>query len=259
MGLDGFVYCRCWQDGLATPCPVGPVGFDEDGHLALLQPWEGNSAAHHTFYAWMSGDACPHPLMEQSSEGLSNWTGVRLFQQALRSAGKARFPTLAAGLPDDNGGWLSAEHAAAALAELDAFRGSRIADEVVLIDEATGREVMPHVEVHRGVFMFGPGWQAGVGPGGFFVVGTDVDPPVTLFRATRFTQRVMPDGRIEFVAEGMRAILATRPVGGHGLPPPERLAVRTRTRSADDFAYIVSPLRRLCAASVATGNPVMWC
>ncbi|WP_433282070.1 hypothetical protein [Micromonospora sp. CA-244673] len=259
MGLDAFVYCRCWQDGLATPCPVGPVGFDEDGHLALLQPWEGNTAAHHTFDAWMSGDACPHPLMEQSSEAVANWTGVRLFQQALRSAGTARFPILATCLPDDNGGSLPAEQAAAALAELDAFRDSRIADEVVLVDEATGREVMQHVEDYRGVFMYGPGWHAGVDPGGFFVVGADVDPPVTLFRATRFTQRVMPDGRVEFVAEGSRATVAIRPVGEHGLPPPERLAVRTRGRSAGDFAYIVEPLRRLCAASVATGNPVIWC
>ncbi|MGV9809238.1 hypothetical protein [Micromonospora chersina] len=258
MGLDAFVNCRCWQDGLATPCPVGPVGFDEDGHLALLQPWEGNASAHDTFYAWMSGDACPHPLMEQSSEAVSNWTGVRLFQQALRPAGTARFPTLAACLPDANGGWLPAERAAGVLAELDAFRDSRIADEVVLVDEVTGREMMQYVEVYRGVFGYGPGWRAGVDPGGFFV-HTDVDPPATLFRATRFTQRVLPDDRLELVAEGSRAIVPMRPVGEHGSPPPERLAVRTRARSAGDFAYIVEPLRRLCAASVATGNPVVWC
>ncbi|MBU8855984.1 MULTISPECIES: hypothetical protein [unclassified Micromonospora] len=238
MGLDAFVYCRCWQDDLTTPCPIGPVGYDEDGWLALLRTGEYDGVADNAFYSWMSGDACAHRHMALVSEGVSNWAGVRLFQQALRAAGEHRFPTLAAALPDANGGSLPADRAAAVLAELDAFAGTaRISDEVELIDEATGRVLMQYVESYRGVFMFGPGFQAGVDPDGFFVLDR-ADPPVTLFRAVRFGQR---------------------PVGEHGEPPPERLAVRTCSRSSGDFAYIVEPLRRLCAASVTTGNPVMWC
>ncbi|MEW2594565.1 hypothetical protein AB0893_29565 [Micromonospora aurantiaca] len=259
MGLDAFVYCRCWQDGLATPFPAGPVGYDEDGCLALLQPWEGNAAAHNAFYSWMSGDACPHPDMALASEGVANWAGVRLFQQAIRAADPERFPTLAATLPDVNGGSLPADRAAVALAELDAFAGTaRITDEVELIDEATGAVVMQYVEAYRGLFMFGPGFQAGVDPDGFFVLDR-ADPPATLFRAVRFGQRPLPGDRVELTAGGTRTVVAMRPVGEHGEPPPERLAVRTQSRSGGDFAYIVEPLRRLCAASVATGNPVMWC
>ncbi|MDG4799805.1 hypothetical protein [Micromonospora sp. WMMD980] len=121
MGLDAYVSCRCWQDDLATPCPVGPVGHDEDGHLALLQTGAYDAAADHAFHAWRAGDACPHPHMELVSEGVANWTGVRLFQQALRAAGANRFPTLTAALPDRNDGGLPADRAADALAELDAF------------------------------------------------------------------------------------------------------------------------------------------
>ena len=259
MGLDAFVYCRCWQDGLATPCPVGPVGYDEDGWLALVQAGEYDGAADNAFYAWMTGDACPHRHMELVSERVSNWSGVRLFQQALRAAGEHRFPTLAAALPDLNGGSLPADRAAVALAELDVIAGTeRITDEVELIDEATGAVVMQYVEAYRGLFMFGPGFQAGVDPDGFFVLDR-ADPPVTLFRAVRFGQRPLPGDRVELTAGGTRTVVAMRPVGEHGEPPPERLAVRTRSRSGGDFAYIVEPLRRLCAASVATGNPVMWC
>ncbi|MFJ5542955.1 hypothetical protein [Micromonospora chalcea] len=257
MGLDAFVYCRCWQDGRTTPCPVEPVGLDEDGCLALLRQWEGNEAAHHTFDAWLA-EACPHEAMEQASEHVSNWAGVRLFQQALRAAGEHRFPTLAAALPDANGGSLPADRAAVVLAELDAIAGTdRITDEVELIDEATGAVVMQYVEAYRGLFMFGPDFQAGVDPDGFFVLDR-ADPPATLFRAVRFGQRPLPGDRVELTAGGTRTVLAMRPVGTHGEPPPERLAVRSRSRSGDDFAYIVEPLRRLCAASVATGNPVMW-
>ncbi|MBQ1065285.1 MULTISPECIES: hypothetical protein [Micromonospora] len=257
MGLDAFVYCRCWQDGLTTPCPVEPVGIDEDGCLALLRQWEGNEAAHRTFDAWLA-EACPHKAMEQASEHVSNWAGVRLFQQALRAAGPERFPTLATALPNLNGGSLPADRAAVALAELDAFaRTDRITDGVELIDEATGRVLMQYVESYHGVFMLGPDFRAGVDPDGFFVVDT-ADPPVTLFRAVRFGQRPLPGDRVELTAGGTRTVLAMRPVGEHGEPPPERLAVRSRSRSGSDFAYIVEPLRRLCAASVATGNPVMW-
>ncbi|MET7836284.1 hypothetical protein ABZS44_26080 [Micromonospora sediminicola] len=260
MGLDAFVYCRCWQDGLTTPCPVGPVGYDEEGRLTLL-PTDGyDAAAENVFYAWMAENACPHRHMELVSEGLANWTGVRMFQQALRAAGADRFPTLVAGLPDGNDGGLTVAQAATALVELDAFRESRIADETALVDEATGEVVMQYIEDYHGVFMHGSGWHAGVDPAGFFVVDTVAQPPSTLFRATRFTQRVLPDGRVGLVGDdGTRATVAMRAVGEHGSPAPERLAVRTGPRRADDYAYLVEPLRRLCAASVATGNPVMWC
>ncbi|MEU8072221.1 hypothetical protein [Micromonospora sp. NPDC049151] len=258
MGLDAYVSCRCWQDGLAAPCPIGPVGYDENGVLTLLRPWEGNEAAHDTFLAWVDS-ACPHETMGLVNEHASNWSGVRLFQQALRAAGEHRFPTLAAALPDVGDGPLPADRAAVALAELDAFvRTDRVIDEVELVDEATGRVLMPYVEVYRGVFMYGPGFQAGVDPDGFFVQDR-ADPPVTLFRAVRCGQRPLPGDRVEFSVGGTRTVVAMRPVSDHGEPPPERLAVRTRSRSGDDFAYVVEPLRRLCAASVATGNPVMWC
>ena len=229
MGLDAFEHCRCWQDGLATPCPVEPVGIDEEGCLALLLQWEGNEAAHRTFDAWQA-EACPHKAMEQASEHVSNWAGVRLFQQALRAAGPERFPTLATALPNLNGGSLPADRAAVALAELDAFvRTDRVIDEVELVDEATGRVLMPYVEVYRGVFMYGPGFQAGVDPDGFFVQDR-ADPPVTLFRAVRCGQRPLPGDRVEFSVGGTRTVVAMRPVSDYGEPPPARRAGRTRRR-----------------------------
>ena len=44
------------------------------------------------------------------------------------------------------------------------------------------------------------------------------------------------------------------PIGGG--PPPQRLRIEYRPRSAADYGYIVKPLRVLCQAAVATGNPV---
>lgn len=258
MGLDAFVYCRCWQDRLAAAPPVGPVGLDGDGRFGLLLAWEGNEAAHEAIDAWLMR-ACPHPLMEQASESVSNWAGLRLFQQALQAAGWSHFPMLHDGLPAVNGGSMPAGQAALVLDELDYFsNGAPIQDEVVLVDEATGRVLMTYVAAYDGVTMLGPGYRAGVDPDGFFVLDPDTDPLVTRFRAGRFGQRVLPNGEVELTSGGLRTTVAMPPVGGHGMGWPKRLAVETRSLSAADFDYIVGPLRRLCEASASTGNPVMW-
>jgi hypothetical protein len=254
VGLDAFVYCRCWQDGLATPPPAEPIGLDEDGYLDLLLPWEGNESAHNAFGAWMK-EACSHERMEQAREHLSNWAGLRLFQEVL----PADLVTLRTELPNANGGSMPPAQAARMLDELDAFTDrAPIADEVVLVDEASDRFVMTYVAAYEGVAMLGPGYRAGVDPDGFFVLDPDAQPPATLFRAARFAQRVLPGGEVEFSADGQRATIAMPPVREHGTEPPHRLAVQARPRSTAYFEYIVTPLRRLCEASLATGNPVMW-
>lgn len=258
VGLDAFVYCRCWQDGLTPPAPVGPVGFDEDGYLSLLVPGGEYTEADAAFDGW-TATACPHELMEQASEHLANWTGYRLFQQALRAAGWSHFPTLQAELPRANGGRMPAGAAARVLGELDYFEQQAVIDdEVVLVDEATGAVALTYVAAYQGVLMLGSGYRAGVDPEGFFVLDPHSDPPATLFRSTRFRQRPLPGGQVEFSDEEGSVRIAMSPVGSTGTPP-ERLRLETRHQSPADFGYIVEPLRRLCRAATATGNPVMWC
>lgn len=258
MGLDAFVYCRCWQDGLTPPPPVGPVGFDEEGYLALLVAGNEYTEADAAFDRWRAS-ACPHELMEQASEHVTNWTGYRLFQQALEAAGWSHFPTLRAELPTANGGRMSPGAAARVLDELDHFeRRAAIDDEVVLVDEATGEVQLTYVAAYQGVLMLGPGYQAGVDPAGFFVLDPDSDPPVTLFRSARFRQRAIRGQRVEF-SDGATSLRITMPPVGNAEAPPERLRLETRHRSPADFGYLVQPLRRLCRAALATGNAVMWC
>jgi hypothetical protein len=257
VGLDAYVYCRCWQDGLAAPPPVGPVGFDEDGCLNLLLPWEGNEAAHDAFNTWLMR-ACLHEQMEQAGEHVSNWAGLRLFQQALQAAGWS-LPALHAGLPNTNGGSMPAAQAARVLEELDSFESrARIEDATVLVDEATGRVLMTYIAAYDGVIILGPGYRAGVDPNGFFVLDSTADPPVTLFRAVQFGQQVLPGGEVEFTGGGRKVRVAMSPVGEPKAAPPQRLAVKTQPQSAADFGYIMGPLRRLSEASVVTGNPVIW-
>ena len=46
--------------------------------------------------------------------------------------------------------------------------------------------------------------------------------------------------------------------GRSRLEYPTRLHVEEFVEVPGDFAYIVAPLRRLCEAAVATGNPIRW-
>jgi hypothetical protein len=258
MGLDAFVYCRCWQDGLAAPPPVGPVGFDEEGYLGLRVPWEGNEDAHMAVETWLTR-ACPHERMEQAREHVSNWAGLRMFQQALEEVGWSRFPVLHSGLPRANGGFLPTQQASLVLAELDVFQSvARLEDEVVLVDEATGRVLMSYVAAYEGVMMLGPGYRAGVDPDGFFVLDPEGYPPAVLFRAIRFSQQPLPGGEVELVGDGRTVRVSMPLVGEHDPVPPRWLAVESRPRTPEYFDYVVEPLRRLCEASVQTGNPVMW-
>ncbi|BCY08621.1 hypothetical protein [Actinoplanes sp. L3-i22] len=253
MGLDAYVNCRCWQDGLITAPPPGPAGLDEDGFFGLLLPYEGNEDAHHEFWSWQTR-ACPHPQMEVATERVANWAGVRLFQQTMAAAGGEHFPTLRAELPNANGGSTGPAAAALILAELDYFEHeARLPDEVVLLDEATGELLMRYIAAYDGVMMLGPDFRAGVDPGGFFV-NAPSDPPVTLFRATRFTQRILDDKRVELTGAGRSTVLPIMPLGS----PAEHLVVQTRPQSASEWDHLLGALRRLCAASIETGNPLMW-
>jgi hypothetical protein len=196
--------------------------------------------------------------MEFAEEPLGSWAGVRCFQQALRAAGESHFPTLLRYLPETNDGFIPAAEVPFVLAELDHFeKRARLPDEVVLVDEATGDTLYSYIEVYRGVFIWGR-YDVGVDPDGFFVADMRVDPAVTLFRAGRFEQRVLPDGELELTGDGQTVRLELPPIGGQSPVPPQRLAVRAAARSAADFARMVSALRRLCAASLTTGNPINW-
>jgi hypothetical protein len=262
MGLDAFVSCRCWRDGLAAPPPVAPelIGVDDDGFLGLLVD---DDDLWHVVDAWVAS-ACPHRDMRLISRHVANWPGLRLFQAALRSAGEERFPTLLAELPAGNGGTMPPDAAARALDDLTRF--SSLADvgtETVLVDADTGDVINTGVPAYDGVFMLGPGYRAAILPDGFVIRDDDREASRTLFHARRFRQAPGPDRTVEFVAEepaGAAAVtVAMPPVGGSDeRPPPHRLRVEVRRQRPDRHAPVVDALADLCRAAVATGNPVVW-
>src|SRR5690606_23622959 len=83
--------------------------------------------------------ACEHPDMKFVREGVSNWSGVRLFRHSLEEISETEFPVLLSGIPTSNGGMTDASLASTALKELDRFAQavSGLAQRVEVRDVAT--------------------------------------------------------------------------------------------------------------------------
>lgn len=252
MGLDASVMCRCWQDGITTPPPMPAewIKFDAEGYLALVPP-HNDLPTCLAFDTWVRA-ACRHPDMQAEVRHVSDWVGYRLFQDALSQSGWEHFPALREHLPQSNGGgWMPAPAAAQALDELAYFvQGAFLGVDTSLVDEDTGEVVMTYVKAHDGVVHLATGFEAGIGPAGFFV---RLDSR-TVFESQRFEQVISPQG-VRFV-DGAQAV--DWPYDPIGPPVAKRLCVTTSLRTAADFDSTVEALTAVCRASVETGNPVMW-
>lgn len=285
MGLDASVMCNCFRLGLTTepPVPREWLQIDEEGHLEL-KPGCGSPEASAEVYQWMQ-DCCEHPGMQYAWEEIANWSGYRIFQQALGGVGWDRFPVLRQELPEVNGGKTEAPRAALALGELAEFqKAGEIGTNACLVDTATGEVVQEHVAGYEGVFILDgdSGLEAGFDADGFFIrTGQD---RLELFRAARFRQMHLdPDADPYGPERGLVAYLdldsgkeyeCRFAVPGDSIPWPDgrmqddrgrcrfhypaTLHVERRAVHSSDFDYILGPLERIFRASVEMGNPVRW-
>jgi hypothetical protein len=268
MGLDAAVRCRCWEEGKTTPCPFPErvrLGTDMD-LLELDLPWDGNEEMHRQFDSWRR-QCCAHENMWLVIEYISNWSGVRAFQQALRSAGEARFSTLLGQIPDINGGRTKSEIANLCLAELEAFSAlGAFGSQVWLVDAETGSRIHNYIEAYDGVFILcgkGQPLCIGVDRNGCFVRRPNGEE---LFRSMKFEQIKLGDDNFEFRDQSTAKRIACRAgIRGVSNPSdvadpyyPRNLAVVESSDHADEYHYIVQPLRVVFQASVQSGHPVSW-
>ena len=263
MGLDAFVNCNCFKEGKTSKPPVDSrlIVFD-DGLCDVTLPDEGNQKIIKKFYHWIK-NCCPHPNMQFLSVYVSNWWGVRTFQEALGKIGWEHFPVLKAGLPEGNGGSVPASSSEKALDELNYFeRNVHHLKNIYLVESKTGEPIYNYVRCYDGTF-FLAGYQAGSDEKGFFVVKKNGDQDEELFRATRFTQKVTQRIFSKKVKAGwvnvenqssFTADMAIKVDRGY----PDLLHVEWRNEDSSDYQYVLEPLKQIFEASRATGNPVYW-
>lgn len=282
MGLDAVVACNCYRQGKTKPFPLpeyeNQFGIDADGRWGLLLPYSSETdLLHKTLYIW-GRDACEHEGMVYMRERVSNWSGYRLFQQALDRIGWEHFPTLKQELPEANGGFMPATSAGSMLRELEYF-GTQRQVELSLVNAETNEVLRDYVEAYRGVFMMDGkhGVEIGFDRNGLFITaGTDKQ---VRFRAMRLEQWVFepgkPDGKVEFYNADTEERFVCHTSIRVEIPWPDGrwtndddkvnwayprlMEVVEREVGPEQYDYIVQPLIRLCKASVETGNPVAWC
>jgi hypothetical protein len=261
VGLDASVRCRCWEEGKTTPCPFPDlVALDHEmDSLELTLAWEGNEEAHRRFERWRA-ECCPHDRMLLVNEWISNWSGVRLYQQALRAAGAERFPVLLAQIPDVNGGRTEPEMARRALAELDAFeRSGPFGWRVWLADAERGARLIESVGAYGGVFLMTgkhENLDMGTDRNGFFIQRPKGEE---LFRSMAFEQIKHGDTDFEFRDEATdRRFRCRTGIEWKELPFPRRLAVEQDSDGPQHHSDVTERLRRVFTASVETGRPVTW-
>jgi hypothetical protein len=254
MGLDAFVPCHCWEDGLTADPPVDRSWIARsDGMLDLAFPHDDELWSE--FAAWTHGGRS-HVDMEVAAEHIGNWSGYRQFQWALGAAGWERFPVLRRVLPDSNGGEVSPVDSAAALGELAEFAGAGLVGvQVELYDGTSGAVIATESPAYGYRFIMSPECAVGLDAAGLFVIGKPSEQEI--FRARRTGQRLVDDGRASLsdLDHPERGEVVVPCVIADGA---ELLLTRSRPCHAHDFAFTVEALAKVFAASVEFGSPVFW-
>ena len=261
MGLNAFVRCNCYADGLCSEPPVPREWLIRDTEGALQLAPEHDTDKHSIdFNLWLR-NACRHKNMFLVWEWISNWTGVRSFQQALAASGGAEtFPILSSTLPEINGGELTSAQAALGLTELARFQQTDSAGtNTFLVDCQTGDEIWEYIHRYGGIVVYGggAGVNLGISPEEFFI--RDRTTGLDRFRARSFEQRLLATGQFEYhnLETGEKTAIDL-PLGGAGKENVRCFRVQQRPIAPSRFADICQRLTRVFQASVASRNPVIW-
>jgi hypothetical protein len=245
-------------------------------------------------YEWMD-DACEHQGMKVVGLHVANIWGMSDFKWALGYMGWNHFPTLQSELPVANGGFVEATLAVPMLKELEYFMSfDEIAIGTYLLDSSTRETIYDYIGRPDGVFSMSgkTGIDLGLDADGFFVRkrpardAADVDENMEIFRSMRLEQRLyypksevdnreadyfekFDEAEIELinletnhrlvVKHGVLKIINSQDRAARKLVYPRFLHVEKRQFGSERYADILDSLKQLCEASIATGNPIIWC
>ncbi|TNM43283.1 hypothetical protein FHP29_06195 [Nocardioides albidus] len=91
MGLDAYVPCRCFQNGLTKPAPFELELDVESGHPDLRD--HGNSSLWEAYNSW-EATACEHEGFDYDGDWMQNWSGVRRFGDIVTTRARTICPNL---------------------------------------------------------------------------------------------------------------------------------------------------------------------
>ena len=296
VGLDAYVACTCYRDGLASAPPVerDRLEIGEGGDVMLrdsppMEEWRELDEWQRT--------ACAHPDMTLVHERVGNIAGISALRCAFAVVDRDTYPRLSsivAGLSGLMDECLPADHARLALREIDALLAQDVIGPSRIICDIDGAMVDAHVDwdVDGGDVrsLDPPGTSSPpqdglveIGVRGYqFVVGTRDNQPRELLTARLLEQRWDFDNcgpvdtqggttslvKFTNVETGQSICVCSYGLYQHFWMPaensfgrryPEMLYVSTRMVMVAEVWHKLDVLRRLFDAAARSGNPVVWC
>ena len=277
MSYSAFVICNCYKDGKTEDPPYKEfVQFDEDSlNLNIPDKIEGKRPKntyqmYGEFDKWIQ-TACEHKDMELAYEYLSNNSGMSAFRHIIKKLNiNGKYSVLAKYLPTANGGILPAQFASQALDELALLEKEPFLEETVVLSEKSTSYVIASVNTDTyWLFVFsGPKYSYGIDKDGFFILeyveenGKEVS--YLVFRSMNFIQQKVSDDNYMFIdiPTGKRfthSISLYIPNQRNEVGNSYEYEVKiTHISVANEYSYMIEPLRRLAEASVDSGNPIHW-
>ena len=209
-------------------------------------------------------------LPNRDPEFIASWKGYQQFVDALYELGEDQFPTILDQLPDGDEGETSAEKASIMLRELEQFIEQQgKVHQAILVDSERGGDVSMGSHVMGGVLTMDrvTGYDLGFDENGFFVRDR-WEHNRELFRAMRVQQNLLhPESlTVEYVyldsGQTFRFnVPFGKPMPGYdGIPRMmlQQFHIEIRSTPPSRFAYIVTPLKVVLEASVASNETIHW-
>lgn len=276
MGLDAFVPCNCFKEGKTSEPPVDREWIIQDeGYYSLNPLYSKDMDLDNKIYKW-SQNCCEHPFMH-ISERISNWSGIRLFQQAMNTIGIDNFPILNTELPDVNGGYLTVENAKKALAELDIFEKRIVTiNNIYLINVDSGEAVYEYIDAYDGKVIFSKPYSLGFNINGLYIVESDSNKilfqgksvqqkvyyyPQWLKIITKITPiKLRPIRKVCWIDTATKNHFYTKfGLSIYNGNYPKEFTIKEQPTDIFNYQYIIDSLRKMFEASIQMNNPVYWC
>lgn len=268
MGYDAYVNCNCYKEGKTADFLYEEyLQIDEDG----VYPVDGsNDEVYKEFYKWKK-TACIHPDMEMADEHLANAWGMGEFKLLIEKlGGKDIFPILSQYLPVCNGGTLPAEHAHQALVEVERICNSDKTEMHLVLKDRNGHLISSTNDLSYIVVFAWTGrgrYTYGLYKNSFVIIEkrktlfSRNEKEKIIFSSKHFIQYRLSDDKYKFVDIDCKHTF-TCSMGLGEDKNVEGLECRVTEENlsiADNYQYILNPLRNLLQASIETGNPIIWC
>lgn len=276
MSYSAFVNCSCYKDGKTTEPPHKKyLHIDEEGINLEPPRYLFDRDKKRVFKMKQEFDtwkrtACVHENMEAADEYLSNGSGMGAFRHLINElGGKKKYPVLIKYLPTSNDGTLPAKLAEKALRELEKLENETSLEELVILKEkSTGMVKATCSTTTYFIFGFIPfnKFNYCIDKDGFFILENVKEKKREVsyikFRSKNFIQQKIGKKKYKFVdlssGEHFECVGKLYPDEEEPTAEYEFLVTTQKATIAEEYQYIIDPLKRLAKASVQTGNPIIW-